>query len=101
MIRPMLQCTQTGIDIASREHAEKETGDSHTTKQRLRAQYNKAAAMSAALQGLIEGRRVRGGDCEALSELRQRAEAKKEHLHARLTELGGAEMLSARSRKPR
>jgi hypothetical protein len=101
MIRPMLECTQTGTGIASLGNAEKETGDSHATEQRLRAQYNTAAAISAAIQGLIEGRKARGGDWEALSKLRQRAETKKEHLHARLAELGRAEMLSARGGKPR
>jgi len=101
MHRPMLEGSKTGMDIASLQNAEKQAGEAHTREQRLQAQYNKAAALSAAVQTLIEGRRARGGDCEALSKLRQMVEAKKAHLHARLTELGRVELLPARRGTPR
>jgi hypothetical protein len=101
MIRPMLEGTRASPDFNATAGDGMDEATPLPEEKRLRAQYNKAAAVSAALQGLIDGRKARGVDCTPLAKVLEKAEKKKAHLRAKLAEYGAAERLTARTEKPR
>jgi len=101
MIRPMLEGTRASPDFDATAGDGADEGIPLPEEKRLRAQYNKAAAVSAAVQSLIDGRKARGADCTPLAKVLEKAEKKKAHLRAKLAEYGAVEGLIAPTEKPR
>jgi len=96
----MLDGTRTSPDFNATAEDEAPEFVALSEEERLRAQYNKAAAVSAALQGLIDGRKERGSDYASLEKVLQKAEKKKAYLKAKLVKFGAADNLEARPLKP-
>jgi hypothetical protein len=100
MILPMLEGTRASPDFNATDGDGTNEVTALSEEEQLRAQYNKAAAVTAALQGLIDGRKARGADYTSLAKVMAKAEKKKAHLRAKLAEYGVAEALTARAERP-
>jgi hypothetical protein len=100
MNRAMLEGRRASPDFNADPDEETEEFAALTEEERLRAQHNKAAAVSAALQGLIGGRKKRGGDHVSLEKVLQKAEKKKERLRAKLAKFGADKHPTFQQEKP-